>query len=88
MKKTTLLAVLTAIAAFTAGYFTCLKVNTDSVEAHYFKLELIEAYDIYNKHTEDLLDTLNTHYDWVDAFDPYEYYESRAKLDSLFDTQL
>ena len=44
---------------------------------------LLNAYDSYNKATEDLLDTLNNHYDWVDAFDPQDYYDSRAKLDSL-----
>ena len=44
---------------------------------------LLNAYDSYNKATEDLLDTLDNHYDWVDAFDPQKYYESRAKLDSL-----
>ena len=33
--------------------------------------------------TEELLDTLDAQQDWVDAFDPYDYYESRAKLDSL-----
>lgn len=44
---------------------------------------LIDAYDSYNKATEDLLDTLDNHYNWVDAFDPQEYYDSRANLDSL-----
>lgn len=46
-------------------------------------VEYLEAYDAYNKATEELLDTLNNQYDWVDAFDPQEYYESREKLDSL-----
>ena len=32
--------------------------------------KLIEAYDAYYKHTEELLDTLNSQYNWVDAFDP------------------
>ena len=44
---------------------------------------LIQAYSSYNKATEELLDTLENQYNWVDAFDPYDYYESRAKLDSL-----
>ena len=43
----------------------------------------LSAYDSYNKATEDLLDTLNNEYDWVDAFDPQDYYESRAKLNSI-----
>lgn len=48
-------------------------------------VEYLEAYDAYNKATEELLDTLNNQYDWVDAFDPQEYYESRTKLDSLLE---
>ena len=86
MKKTILLCSLAAIAAFVAG----LKVGqpNDLQVANYntlqYKTELIKAYDAYNKATEELLDTLDSQYDWVDAFDPYDYYESRAKLDSLF----
>ena len=85
MKKTNLLCSLAAIVAFVAG----LKVDqpNDLQVANYntlpYKIELIEAYDAYNKATEELLDTLDNQYDWVDAFDPYDYYESRAKLDSL-----
>ena len=48
-------------------------------------VEYLEAYDAYNKATEGLLDTLNNQYDWVDAFDPCDYYDSRAKLDSLLE---
>ena len=85
MKKTICLCSLAAIVAFVAG----LKVGqpNDLQVANYntlpYKIELIEAYDAYNKATEELLDTLDNQYDWVDAFDPYDYYESRAKLDSL-----
>ena len=45
-------------------------------------LKLIGAYDNYNKSTEELLDTLNSEYNWVDSFDPQEYYNSREQLDS------
>ena len=85
MKKTILLCSLAAIVAFVAG----LKSGqpNDLQIANYntlqYKTKLIKAYDAYNKATEELLDTLDNHYDWVDAFDPYGYYESRAKLDSL-----
>lgn len=48
-------------------------------------VEYLEAYDAYNKAAEELLDTLNNQYDWVDAFDPCDYYDSRAKLDSLLE---
>lgn len=77
MKKTICLCTLAAIVAFCTGFLVCQ--NTTVRE----KNELIDAYDAYNKHTEELLDTLDAQYDWVDAFDPYEYYESRAKLDTL-----
>ena len=72
-----------------AGFVAGLKVGqpNDLQVANYntlkYKTELIKAYDAYNKATEELLDTLDSQYDWVDAFDPYDYYESRAKLDSL-----
>lgn len=85
MKKSIILCSLAATAAFAAG----LKVgqpndlqvaNSSTLQ---YKTELIKAYDAYNKATEELLDTLDSQYDWVDAFDPYDYYESRAKLDSI-----
>lgn len=86
MKKTFFLCSLATIVAFAAG----LKVGqpNDLQVANYntlpYKVELIKAYDAYYKHTEELLDTLNSEYNWVDAFDPCDYYESRTKLDSLF----
>lgn len=45
-------------------------------------LKLIEAYDNYSIATEELLDTLDSEYNWVDSFDPQEYYDSREALDS------
>lgn len=77
MRKSLVLCTFAAIVAFCAGFLVCQ--NTTVRE----KNELIDAYDAYNKHTEEFLDTLDAQYDWVDAFDPYDYYESRAKLDSL-----
>lgn len=60
-----------------AGFKVCQ--NTNYTRAN----DLLNAYDSYNKATEDLLDTLDNEYNWVDTFDPQEYYESRAKLDSI-----
>ena len=77
MKKTILLCSFAAIVAFCAGFLVCQ--NTTVRENN----KLIDAYDAYNKHTEELLDTLEKYDNWVDRFDPYDYYESRAKLDSL-----
>ena len=34
----------------------------------------------YYKATEKFLDELDQHYDWVDAFDPYEYYDAVDKI--------
>ncbi len=56
-----------------AGFMVCQNTNNN----------LLSAYDSYNKATEDLLDSLDNQYNWVDAYDPQEYYESRAKLDSI-----
>lgn len=60
-----------------AGFMVCQNINNTRVN------NLLSAYNSYNKATEDLLDTLDNEYDWVDAFDPQDYYESRAKLDSI-----
>ena len=68
---------ISMIIGVIAGFIVCH--NTMDTEYN----SLLNAYDSYNKATEDLLDTLDNHYDWVDAFDPQKYYESRAKLDSL-----
>lgn len=65
------------ILGIIAGSVVCH--NTMTTEYN----NLFNAYDSYNEATEDLLDTLDNHYNWVDAFDPQKYYDSRAKLDSL-----
>lgn len=77
MRKSLVLCTFAAIVAFCAGFMVCQNTTVKQ------QSNLIEAYDAYNKHTEELLDTLNSEYDWVDAFDPQEYYESREKLDLL-----
>lgn len=74
MKKTILLCTFAAIVAFCAGFLVCQ--NTTVRE----KNELIDAYDAYYKHTEALLDTLEHYDNWVDRFDPYEYYEAKENL--------
>lgn len=77
MKKTLTICnlsfVLGMIADFVAGHSVA---TSESVK-------YLEVYDAYNKATEELLDTLDSQYNWVDAIDPYDYYDSRAKLDSL-----
>lgn len=44
---------------------------------------LIKAYNSYYNGTERLLDDLDSAYNWVDGYDNYEYYSSKAKIDSL-----
>lgn len=77
MKKTitiySLSIILGMIVGLVAGHSTAA---TESAKC-------LEAYKSYNKATEELLDTLESKYNWVDAFDPCDYYDSRAKLDSL-----
>lgn len=77
MKKIIFLCSFATIVAFVAGFMVCQNTIVRQ------QSDLIEAYDAYNKHTEELLDTLEKYDNWVDRFDPYEYYESKAKLDSL-----
>ena len=42
----------------------------------------VDEYHYYYKSTEALLDTLENHYEWVDAIDSYEYYDAASKLRS------
>ena len=44
---------------------------------------LIKAYSSYYNGTERLLGNLDSAYNWVDGYDNYEYYSSKAKIDSL-----
>ena len=77
MNKTILLCIISMIIGMVAGFMVCQNTNNTRVN------NLLSAYNSYNKATEDLLDTLDNEYDWVDAFDPQDYYESRTKLDSI-----
>ena len=77
MKKTIILCIISMIIGMVAGFMVCQNTNNTRVN------NLLSAYNSYNKATEDLLDTLDNEYDWVDAFDPQDYYESKAKLDSI-----
>ena len=39
----------------------------------------VKYHNYYNV-TEKFLDELDQHYDWVDAFDPQEYYDAVEKI--------
>lgn len=89
MKKIISISALATVVAFAAG----VKVGkpSDLQVANYntlsYKVEVIKAYRAYAKHTEALLDSLDNEYDWVDAFDPQEYYEAKETLDSLINLE-
>jgi hypothetical protein len=40
----------------------------------------LRDYKFYHRATENLLDTLENEYGWVDAIDNYDYYEALDKL--------
>lgn len=77
MKKTLIIYILSIILGMIVGFVAGHSVATSE------SVKYLEAYDAYNKATEELLDTLDNQYNWVDAIDPCDYYDSRAKLDSL-----
>ncbi len=53
-------------------------------ECNLKKYEALELHWAYEKAVERLLDKLDSAYDWVDSFDPYDYYEAKYRLDSLY----
>lgn len=57
--------------------------NTNNTRVNH----LLSAYDSYNKATEDLLDTLDNEYNWVDAYDPQDYYDSRLSWTVFYGTK-
>lgn len=40
----------------------------------------IQKLEKYHQAAEELLDTLENHYNWVDAFDPEDYYSAVGNL--------
>lgn len=85
MKKT-ILCILVIIICFGAGWFACLKVNTDSIESAEFKRELIDAQNAALKKAEIVMDNNNL-YD-IDGSDEMEDYLNLCQeVDSLWKTQ-
>lgn len=87
MKKNILYCTIAAIVAFVAGYCTCLKVNTDSVEAHDFKVQLIDAQNAALEKAEIIMDN-NDLWDADGSDDMAEYLELCCEVDSLWNTCL
>jgi len=67
MKKNILIAVLVLTVLVLAGVTL-------------YQSERVCTYKEYYRATESLLDTLEYHDNWVDRFDPYEYYEAVEKV--------
>lgn len=86
--KIIIYSIVLLIVGYIIGYTICVQQYKATIEANELKREMISLYENYYDATEALLDTLDNHYDWVDAFDPEEYYTSIEKIDSLYATQL
>lgn len=43
-------------------------------------MDQVDAYHAYYNGAEELLDTLENHYNWIDAIDNYNYYDAASKL--------
>ena len=57
-----------------------LVMNVMTVIGWSKSMNQVDEYHYYYKSTEALLDTLENHYEWVDAIDSYEYYDAASKL--------
>ena len=67
MKKNILIAILALVVLILAGVTL-------------YQSERLNAHKEYYKATENLLDTLDNQYNWVDAFDPQDYYDAVDRL--------
>ena len=86
MKKT-ILCILVIIICFGAGWFACLKVNTDSIESAEFKRELIDAQNAALEKVEIVMDNNNL-WDTDGSDEMEEYLNICNKVDSLWKTQI
>lgn len=86
MKKSILICCIVGIACYATGYFTCQKVNTESIESRAFKIELIEAQHNTLETAEMLL---NKHNIWdKDGSDLMtQYMENYQTVDSLINNE-
>lgn len=87
MKKNILYYTIAAIVAFAVGYLTCLKVNTDSVEAHDFKVKLIVTQNAALEKAEAVMSNNNL-LDADGSDDMADYLELSCEVDSLWSIYL
>lgn len=86
MKKI-ILCILAIIICFGAGWFACLKVNTDSIESAEFKRELIDAQNAALEKAEIVMDNNNL-WDADGSDEMVEYMDLCLEVDSLWKTQM
>lgn len=87
MKKTIFLCTLVAIVAGVAGYFTCLKVNTDAIESAQFKNEVIATQAKALEHAHQLMWDHNI-FDKDGGDTMADFLEASCKADSLLLSQM
>lgn len=75
--QTIVITVIASIFFFCIGYLCGFKITAAEDN------KVIDIYNSYSIATEELLDTLNNEYNWVDAIDSPQYYDSKEKLDSI-----
>ena len=83
MKKTIILCMLLSILCFFTGYFSCLEINTDSIEVSKFKYELIDAQNAALEKAEIVMDNNNL-YDTDGSDEMEEYMDLCFEVDSLW----
>ena len=71
MKKSLLLTIPCVLSIMAIGF---------TFGIWYSDINRVQPYRNYYDATESLLDTLDHYYNWVDGFDPYEYYEAKENL--------
>lgn len=71
----------TIILCFIIGALACTIISIHNNASK--QCQLIKAYEQYYNGSERLLDELDSAYNWVDGYDSYEYYSSKARIDSL-----
>lgn len=91
MKETKILVAI-AIAMFVFGTFLGFSVGKHNTEKAWFEDkahtdDLLNIYDYYYKAAENLLDSLNKDYNWIDRFDSENYYDATYLIDSIYDAQ-
>lgn len=82
MEKT-ILCILAGIICFGAGWFACLKVNTDSIESAEFKRKLIDAQNAALVKAEIVMDNNNL-WDADGSDEMVEYMDLCFEVDSLW----